>query len=227
VLVCGKGALLSHWSAATLWELVHRDDDLPHVTADRRLRPPGLLAHRGRVTRIDRAKRHGIPVTSLEWTLADLAPLATEERLERLVGEAQFRRRLSVPVLRDVLTRRPNTALRRLLDDLNLTQSHLETCFLRLCRTHELPRPRAQVRDGRKRPDFVWAGQRLVVEADSWLAHGTPRAFQADRTQSNALQVAGWTILRFTYADITRRPDLVAGQVAAVLATDANRRSRA
>jgi very-short-patch-repair endonuclease len=48
---------------------------------------------------------------------------------------------------------------------------------------------------------------------DSWQAHSTPHAFQADRTLSNAVQLAGWTILRFTYRDVTRRPELVAAQV--------------
>ena len=138
-----------------------------------------------------------------------------------MVGEAQFRRRFNITAIREALDRRPNRALGRLLDDLNPTQSYLETCFLRLCRRHGIPRPRAQVRQGRKRPDFVWSRERLVVEVDSWSAHGTPRAFQADRTQSNALQLAGWTILRFTYADVTRRPALVAAQVRAALADGA------
>ncbi len=89
----------------------------------------------------------------------------------------------------------------------------LEDAFLRLCRRHRIPRPQAQVRAGRTRPDFVWPHARLVVEVDSWSAHGTPRAFQADRAQSNAVQLAGWIILRFTYADVTRRPEVVAAQV--------------
>jgi len=59
----------------------------------------------------------------------------------------------------------------------------------------------------------VWAESRLVVEVDSWQAHSTRHAFQADRTLSNAVQLAGWTILRFTYRDVTRRPELVAAQV--------------
>ena len=218
VLACGDGALLSHWSAAALWELVERVTGWPHVTTERRLRTPRVVTHRGRLTVVDRAERHGIPVTSVARTLVDLAPLVSEERLERLVREAQFRRRFSVSEMREVLQHRPNRALRRLLDDLNPTQSHLEDYFLRLCRSDKIPRPRAQVRHGRKRPDFVWSPQRLVVEVDSWLAHGTPHAFQDDRTQSNALQLSGWTILRFTYADVTRRPGLVAAQIRQVIA---------
>ena len=103
--------------------------------------------------------------------------------------------------------------MRQLLDDRNPSQSKLEDRFLRLCRRHRIPKPQAQVRGGRRRPDFVWPGVRLIVEVDSWQAHGTQHAFQADRTLSNAVQLAGWTILRFTYADITRRPTHVAAQL--------------
>jgi very-short-patch-repair endonuclease len=61
--------------------------------------------------------------------------------------------------------------------------------------------------------DLVWPEARLIVEVDFWRAHGTQHAFQADRTLSNAVQLAGWTILRFTYADITRRPTHVVAQL--------------
>ena len=50
------------------------------------------------------------------------------------------------------------------------------------------------------------------METDSWLAHANQIAFQADRSQTNALQLAGWLVLRFTWADLTRR----AAHVAAV-----------
>ena len=82
-----------------------------------------------------------------------------------------------------------------------------------ICRRHHLPLPHTQYRIGAKRNDFAWPPQRLVVETDSWLAHGTPYAFQADRAQSNALQLAGWTILRFTWADLTHRRRKVATTV--------------
>jgi very-short-patch-repair endonuclease len=152
-------------------------------------------------------------VTSPARTLVDLAQNLDDEALERVVREAQFRGLFSVRAIQDALTRRPSVVLRDLLDDLNPTQSKLEDAFLRLCRRHRIPKPRAQVRDGRRRPDFVWPDARLVVEVDSWQAHSTPHAFQADRTLSNAVQLAGWTILRFTYRDVTRRPELVAAQV--------------
>ena len=55
------------------------------------------------------------------------------------------------------------------------------------------------------------------METDGWQAHGTPYAFQADRTQTNALQLAGWLVLRFTWEDPTRRPRNVAAMVRTAL----------
>ena len=61
--------------------------------------------------------------------------------------------------------------------------------------------------------DFIWHDQRLVVEVDGWLAHGTRHAFQRDRTTTNALQLAGYTVLRFTEHDLKQRPRKVATQI--------------
>jgi very-short-patch-repair endonuclease len=178
---------------------------------------PGVKTHSGRLTRADRDVRNGIPVTSAARTIIDAAYGRSASDVDRLVRQAQFRKLFLPDELREVLQRRPCRSVRVLLDDLAPTQSGLEDRFLRLCDRFGLPRPETQDVRGRTRPDFVWRAERLVVEVDSWSAHGTPRAFQADRAQSNALQLSGWTILRFTYADVTRRPASVAAQMRSAL----------
>jgi very-short-patch-repair endonuclease len=57
----------------------------------------------------------------------------------------------------------------------------------------------------------------VVVETDGWLAHSTPYAFEADRATTNALQLQGWLVLRFTWADLTRRARQVAATVCRAL----------
>jgi very-short-patch-repair endonuclease len=213
VLAGGEGAVLSHWSAAALWRLIEVDPALPHITAEGRLRPAGVVAHRGSLLPADRGLHRGIPVTSVAHTLLDMAGELDDSGFERLVREAQFRRLFSVAAVEELLARRRCRRLRELLDDFNPSQSRLEDAFLRLCRRHRIPAPEAQVRGRRRRPDFVWREARLIVEVDSWSGHGNPVAFQADRTLSNAVQLAGWRILRFTWADVTRRPEEVARQV--------------
>jgi very-short-patch-repair endonuclease len=59
------------------------------------------------------------------------------------------------------------------------------------------------------RGDLVFALSRLVVEIDGRAHHVTPEQFQRDRDRQNRLVAAGWTVLRFTWHDLTRRPDRV------------------
>jgi very-short-patch-repair endonuclease len=55
------------------------------------------------------------------------------------------------------------------------------------------------------------------VETDGWRAHSGAYSFQADRSTTNALQLAGWLVLRFTWDDLTRRARKVAAAVRAAL----------
>jgi very-short-patch-repair endonuclease len=213
VLACGDGALLSHRSAATLWGIRLGELFRPEVTAEHDRRHPAIATHRAILADADRAIHRGIPVTSPARTLVDLAHLLHRDELVRALREAMFRRLYDRAAVEDALTRRPSRALADLLSEASVTQSMLEDHFLAICSRHRLPTPKVQHRIGAKRYDFAWPGERVVVETDSWLAHGTPYAFQADRSQTNALQLAGWLVLRFTWADLTRRSRAVAATV--------------
>jgi very-short-patch-repair endonuclease len=101
--------------------------------------------------------------------------------------------------------------------DRTATQSDLEDRFLNLLRRHRVPRPVTQRVLGENRVDFHWPEQRLVVEVDGWRGHGTRSAFQADRTATNALQLSGQLVLRFTDDDVDYRGRFVADQVRAGL----------
>ena len=48
---------------------------------------------------------------------------------------------------------------------------------------------------------------------DGWESHGTRIAFQHDRTTTNALQLDGFVVLRFTWEDVNRRPAMAARQI--------------
>ena len=124
-----------------------------------------------------------------------------------------FRRLYDPKAIEDALTRRPSRALKDLLTEASVTQSMMEDRFLTICTRHKLPAPDTQHRIGAKRYDFAWPQHKVVVETDSWLAHANQVAFQADRSQTNALQLAGWLVLRFTWADLTRRSRATAAAV--------------
>lgn len=65
--------------------------------------------------------------------------------------------------------------------------------------------------------DALWRAERVAVELDSWSHHRDRTAFERDRRKANALLLAGWTVLRFTHADVTRRPDETAALLGAAL----------
>lgn len=66
--------------------------------------------------------------------------------------------------------------------------------------------------------DVAFRAARLAVEVDGRAFHSDARAFQSDRQRQNDLVAAGWTVLRFTWADLTQRPELVIQRILEQLA---------
>jgi very-short-patch-repair endonuclease len=54
--------------------------------------------------------------------------------------------------------------------------------------------------------DFFWPDHNVVAEFDGYAFHADPLAFRRDRERSNALQLMGITVLRFTWHHLTRTP---------------------
>jgi very-short-patch-repair endonuclease len=224
VLACGEGAVLSHRSAASLWRIREGEGPAVDVSIPARGRRshPGIAVHGAKLVAADKILHRNIPVTTPARTLVDLAHEVSHDDLVRALRETQFLRRFDLRATREALARRPCRTLRALLEDLALTQTRLEDRFLRLCDRHRIPRPLTQRPVLGRRVDFLWPRERVVVETDGWEAHGTRTAFQDDRTMSNALQLRGYTILRFTSTDLKRRPKRVADQIRAALAAGSN-----
>jgi very-short-patch-repair endonuclease len=90
VAACGKGAVLSHQSAAHMWGLSPRSPATIHVTVpgrNGRARRRGIRLHHSRtLTPADTTRRKNIPVTTPERTRRDLGygPERTRSALERL-----------------------------------------------------------------------------------------------------------------------------------------------
>lgn len=91
------------------------------------------------------------------------------------------------------------------------TRRELEKRFLVLCREFDLPVPEVNghlVVDGiSMMPDFIWRAAGLIVEADSRRVHGTVTAFEKDRLRDQRLAVAGWTVIRCTWAQVRDEPE--------------------
>jgi hypothetical protein len=78
------------------------------------------------------------------------------------------------------------------------------------------PVPQFPIRLGNGRiayADFAWPEHRLVVEIDGFAWHSSNEALQRDHSRQNQLQLAGWTILRYTAKDIRQRMPSVLDEV--------------
>ena len=230
VLACGAGALLSHRSAAALWGLLPTARPLMDVTSGRSRRGGrGIALHRvRRLDPSDRAKRDGIPVTSVARTLLDLADVVPPTLLERAFEEAERLSLLDACAIAAAcdrgVGRRGVTRLRALVTahrpPVALIRSELERRFVGLCRRARLPLPAMNVVVAGLEVDAVWPDRRLVVELDGHAFHRTTAAFERDRERDATLALAGFRVVRFTYRRLDTEPEAVAGIVRALLASD-------
>lgn len=158
----------------------------------------------------------GIRATTPVKTVADLVLRATRYRAVSILDSALNQGLLSaaevaaLPAL--IRRRRGAVAARRYLAEADgRARSPLET------------RVRLQCVDGEVAPDVLqhevrdedgyllgvgdltWLKARVIAEADGRGPHGTPEAVFADRRRQNLFVNAGWTVVRFTWADTLRR----------------------
>ena len=221
VKACGRGAVLSHAAAGSLWELrasAARLVDVTVPTAAGLIAPSGVRLHRHAHLRPEEATtREGIPVTTVARTLLDLAATLPRRALERACDQAEVLCLYDERAVRAALegrSGRPGVpALTALLAEheigTTLTDSPLEDRFLGLCAEHRLPRPRVNARVAGLRVDFHWPAAKLVVETDGWTYHRTRGAFERDRERDATLAARGVRVLRFTRRQIRTDPQSV------------------
>lgn len=159
----------------------------------------------------DRVVAAGVPTTSVQRTLIDLAGTETEERLEVALEDALRKRLTDRTAIADRLNRMPvnqagRARLVRLLGEgagLAATDSALEVKVIRLLREQGYPRPlRQKVLDDRGRfvgrVDLVFPERRLILEVDGFRFHSGRSSWDRDRERRNALTALGWVVLHVT-----------------------------
>lgn len=227
---------VSHRSAAELWGLIQPAGYVEvTVPPDRTpaLRPPAIL-HRVADLHPELAvERSGMRITDAVRTVIDLGLVlptwAVRDALSRGLTSRLFAI-TEVDRLRDALGRkgRNGTGVMREILEARLLlaspeESVLEARFHEIVRRHDLPPLSIQHEvwhAGRfiARIDAAYPERQLAIEVDGYSAHSSPDAFQRDRTRQNRLVALGWTVLRFTWADVVQRPAAVAQMIREALA---------
>jgi very-short-patch-repair endonuclease/predicted transcriptional regulator of viral defense system len=221
-LAAGPGAALSHASAAALWEIrptAATKTDVSVPRAGGRTKRPGLRVHRvSHLARDELTTHHAIPVTTPARTLLDLASSLPRRALERALDQAEILELFDLRALRRVIDahrgQRGAGALAAALEEhdagTTLTRGELEEHFLALCDRRDIARPRVNARVAGLEVDFLFAARGVVVEVDGYRFHRTRKAFERDRERDALLAAAGHRVLRFSYDQVTSRPESVA-----------------
>jgi very-short-patch-repair endonuclease len=215
VLAGGRGAVLSHASAAAAWDLRRtsgRVIDVSVPTRAGRARRAGLRLHRSSTLgATDVTVHRGIPITTPARTIIDLAGTLKGRALEHVVDLADHHGLVDFTDLRAANSASLQAVLRNYRPA--PTRSELEERFLQLCDDHGIERPETNGRIEGIEVDFVWRERRLIVEVDGYRYHRTPSAFERDRERDVRLITADWSVLRFTWHQIVQRAAWVAAAI--------------
>jgi hypothetical protein len=238
VLRAGPEAALSHHTAAELDGLTDRPSESLHITVDHKRRieisgarrhelAPAIVLHR--TSRFD-AIRHPArtpPRTRIEETVLDLAALSTGfDDAFGWLSRGCGRRLVTPQQLHQALDARGRVRWRdEILAALAViadgVHSNLEYRYVRdVERPHGLPEATRQARMLR-RPrsyylDNLYQPFGVAVELDG-AAHHLVEDRWRDIRKDNASATSGIVTLRFSWADVTRRPCAVAADVAGAL----------
>lgn len=220
VLALGEHAVLSHRSAAALWGMLPtRDSAFIHVAVPGRPRArktSRIMVHHRHLA-VETTVHHGIPVTTVEATLVDLAVAVDRHTLGQAVAAAErmelFDRRVWTPP-----TGRPGASVVREVVGAHRappTRSELERRFLELCRDHHLPLPNVNVWVAGVEADFYWPVHRLVVETDGGTHAG--RELTRDYDKEAKLALAGIRTHRFGWEQVVDGPAATADVLSALM----------
>ncbi|WP_170037481.1 DUF559 domain-containing protein [Georgenia soli] len=218
-------AVLCLRTAAILHGMPVRDDGLAHVLVpEKRRKSRGLAPHYLTVDRREVRRFLSFRITSPRRTAIDCCALLPYQEAERLMAWVRTRDILTLPELVAATEERRGkpgvVQLQRLLADtrsgaLSEAERRLHK-ILGEAGIGDWEADQPIVVNGRllARADVLFRAARLIVEVDGRAAH---QDFDADRERLNALTLAGYTVLRFSWRQLVDRPWYVREQIEAAL----------
>lgn len=241
VLAAGPGAAASHRSAAALWDLDGVHGRMIEITVpfNEEPEPERVILHRSR-RGVQPVIHMGIPVTSVERTLLDLAAILPVASLEKTVASAIRKQLATFESIDQCIaryggrgvkgTRKMRRVLRLVENDDSGSISEVDVA--QLIRDAPIPTPvqqmKIQLRTGANAyPDFTWPDRRRIVEVDGFGSHSTPDQQEHDLERQNALLDLGYEIRRFSAREVRRNPQKVIAEIVRFVSDRSVRVSRA
>jgi very-short-patch-repair endonuclease len=223
----GADCVFSHRSGLLLMGLAGATDRVVELTVTRRIRSPDpriILHYTRRDPFVGAIEIDGLPVTSAGRTILDSAAVAYRWQIEAALDDALRRKLITVNDMWRILVksggrgRKGSALLRALLEERSdgraRSHSRLEIKLDGILRNSTVPRYFRQfevmTRSGTPADvDFAWPEARLAVEVDGYRWHSGRQQWQNDMQRQNALAEVGWLVLRFSWYDVTNRPEYV------------------
>jgi very-short-patch-repair endonuclease len=212
----GAGADVSYRAAAHLLGFLPHAAGPVDITVPKARRPQrGITLHCRLLPRAERTTHRGIPVTTPERTLYDLASVLPRRQLRRALHEAEVQRRTTHAKVARFLETHPGAhTLRELVaQGPSPTRSYLEDDVLELIRADPtMPRHVTNTRIEGFEVDLLFPEHGLIIEADGSRYHSTPTAQQRDAETQAHLEAEHYKVLRLTSEDINR-PDRTRAEI--------------
>ena len=220
-------AIASHRTAAFLWDCwtPATDENIEIILNGRshHQKLPHITVHSPRDSHnIAPIRRHNIRTTISSRTIIDFAAVAphairslaermvfaghiTKERLTAAVAQHSKKGRAGIGEVRDLLANWPFTG--------DIAESVLELRMQELLKNGPFAAFVTQLEIGPYRVDFAWPKWRIVLECDGWGKVDSAEYVAKAARRDSYLQLNGWLVLHFTWAEITRRPGLVLREI--------------
>jgi very-short-patch-repair endonuclease len=176
---------------------------------------PGSRLRRRDLAPTDVVEHNGLQVSALPFTVIEAAVRTrggakfVDSALQRNVEL----RTLWAAHLRNK-GRHGSPAARRLLQAADSgARSEAERLLVRLLKSAGITGWKANHSVAGYRVDFAFPRCKVVLEVDGLAYHSDADDFQNDRVRQNAIALAGWQVLRFTWLDLTAYPERVIAEI--------------
>jgi hypothetical protein len=195
-------------------------------TGRRVVAPGGVRVRRTDLPACEVTERFGLPVTTRTRSALDHLALSSVAEATVFADRALSQRWLAVADLegRLVSRARGNSVIRQVLGTLMVgAEAESERRLHRLLAAAGITGwvPNHTIRSGGRpaaRINVAFLPQRIAIEVDGFAYHSDRARFQRDRSRQNLLVGLRWTVLRFIWDDVTRRPNEVLAVVREALA---------
>ncbi|WP_319455077.1 MULTISPECIES: DUF559 domain-containing protein [unclassified Mycobacterium] len=210
----GDRAAASGLAAAWWLKVTRFAPDVVEVTVPRDSHGrchPGCRVRRRNLRDADIVEHNGLQVTALPLTVIEAAvrrgggPKLMDAALQRHVelrplwnAHLRNKGRYGSPAARRLLQAADDGA-----------RSAAERLMVQLLKSAGITGWKANYPVAGYKVDVAFVGPKVAIEVDGLAFHSDADDFHGDRVRQNAIALAGWQVLRFTWIDLTEYPDRV------------------